>query len=97
MISDIKNEIKKSGVYLYKEQLMKTGIYRHYKGHVYRVMFIGKHTETLENMVVYQAINAKNSCEKSLPDQVWVRPEKIFLENVVVDGKNVPRFTYLGK
>lgn len=38
---------------------MKTGIYRHYRGHVYRVMFIGKHTETLENMVVYQAINAK--------------------------------------
>ncbi len=76
---------------------MKTGIYRHYKGHVYRVMFIGKHTETLENMVVYQAINAKNSCEKSLPGQVWVRPDKIFLENVVVDGKNVPRFTYLGK
>lgn len=74
---------------------MKTGIYKHYKGHIYRVMLIGKHTETLENMVIYQAINAENSCEKASPDTIWVRPEKMFSEHVIVDVNSVPRFTYL--
>ena len=74
---------------------MKTGFYKHYKGHIYRVMLIGNHTETLEKMGIYQAINAENSCEKASPDTIWVRPEKMFSEHVIVDGNSVPRFTCL--
>lgn len=65
------------------------GVYLHYKGHEYRVLGVAKHSETFEDMVVYEALY-KN--EKSL---LWVRPLTMFTETVVVDGVNTPRFTYL--
>ena len=69
---------------------IKLGKYLHYKGKYYLVLGTGKHSETLEELVVY-------ICLYDNPDgQIWVRPKKMFLENVKVDGKEVPRFKFLG-
>ncbi len=67
------------------------GKYRHYKGNLYLVVAVVKHSETLEEMVLYISLydNPRS--------QMWVRPKKMFLEDVVIDGKKMPRFTYLGK
>ncbi|MBI4034822.1 MAG: DUF1653 domain-containing protein [Candidatus Chisholmbacteria bacterium] len=61
------------------------GWYRHFKGQRYKVIGVAKHSETLEELVVYKD-------EKSL----WVRPKKMFEGKVVVNGKKVPRFKFLG-
>lgn len=58
--------------------------YRHYKGNTYKVIGIAKHSENKEKLVVYKALYG----EKSL----WVRPKKMFLEDVIVDNKKVQRF-----
>lgn len=62
------------------------GKYEHYKGKPYRVLAIARHSETLEEMVVYQ--------QQYGEEGVWVRPLGMFLETVEVDGKTVPRFRY---
>lgn len=64
------------------------GIYRHYKGKRYYVLAIATHSETLERLVVYVPLYDQESAS------VWVRPESMFLETVVLDGKTVQRFTY---
>jgi hypothetical protein len=70
---------------------MKLGIYKHSKtGKPYRVIGVAKHSETLENFVVYETLY-KNPTSK-----LWVRPEKMFLEEVEINGKKVPRFLYTG-
>ncbi len=66
--------------------MLKLGKYRHYKGNEYEVIGIAKHSETLEEMVVYRALYGNND--------LWVRPLKIFLEKVEIDRKKVPRFKY---
>ena len=63
------------------------GKYEHYKGKPYRVLAVAKHSETLEEMVVYQ----QEYGEKG----IWVRPKEMFLETVEVDGKSIPRFKYV--
>jgi hypothetical protein len=68
---------------------IKPGIYKHFKGNRYKVLGVAKHSETLEDMVVYQALYG----EKGL----WVRPLKMFLELVEINGQKVPRFEYLGE
>ena len=72
---------------------IKLGVYEHYKGNgkKYRVIGVAKHSETLEDMVVYEALY-NNEVSK-----LWVRPLKMFLEEVEVGGKQVPRFRYLGE
>lgn len=60
------------------------GLYRHYKGKDYEVIGIAKHSETLEDLVVYKALYDSGS--------LWVRPLKMFEENVEVNGEVVPRF-----
>ncbi len=64
------------------------GWYRHFKGNVYLVLGVAKHSETMEDMVVYRS--------KSHPEQMWVRPKTMFLERVTVDNKAVRRFDYIG-
>lgn len=69
---------------------MKTGIYKHSKtGNEYKVHFIAKHSETLEDMVVYEALYTN---EKS---KFWIRPVKMFEEIVEIKGKKVPRFVWV--
>ncbi len=63
---------------------MKKGIYKHYKGNLYELLYIANHSETLEKMVVYKALYGEG--------EVWVRPLAMWDELVEVDGKKVPRF-----
>ena len=65
---------------------IKIGVYRHFKGNRYRVLGIAKLSETLEEMVVYQALYG----EKGL----WVRPASMWNEEVTREGKTFLRFTY---
>ena len=67
----------------------RVGRYRHFKGMEYEVLFVAKHSETLEDMVVYRALYGEGT--------VWVRPAAMFLETVEREGKTLPRFTYIGK
>ena len=69
--------------------MVKLGKYRHYKGNEYEVIGIAKHSETLEDLVVYRALYAEQG--------LWVRPLSIFIEEVEVDGKKIPRFEYIGE
>jgi hypothetical protein len=61
-----------------------TGIYRHYKGQRYRVLGTARHSETLEELVVYRALYGEHG--------LWVRPAAMFAESVRVAGVSVPRF-----
>jgi hypothetical protein len=63
---------------------LEKGTYRHYKGKLYNVIEVAIHTETLEDMVVYQALYGEF--------RIWVRPLKMFLEEVEIDGKLQKRF-----
>ena len=60
------------------------GRYRHYKGREYEVLFIGHHSETLEEMVVYQSSDGKH---------IWVRPAVMWDDIVEIDSRKVLRFT----
>ncbi len=63
---------------------IKPGIYRHYKGNQYKVLFEATDSETEEKVVVYQCLYGDYS--------MWVRSRKMFLETVKVEEKRVPRF-----
>jgi hypothetical protein len=69
-----------------EETLLRPGRYRHYKGNFYEVIGIARHSETEEEMVVYRNLYGDGS--------LWVRPLKMFMEDVVVDGRKVPRFVW---
>ena len=58
--------------------------YRHFKGNIYRVLHIAKHSETLEDMIVYQAMYGERG--------IWVRPKTMFEETIERDGKVIRRF-----
>jgi hypothetical protein len=60
------------------------GVYRHYKGNLYEVMDTVRHSETLEPLTLYRALYGEQG--------LWVRPAAMFLEDVVVDGRQQPRF-----
>lgn len=69
-------------------------IYKHYKGNNYEVVGVVRHSETLEEMVLYKALyNHPKFGDNSL----WVRPKEMFLENVMVDGVEVERFKKIEK
>ena len=63
------------------------GKYRHYKGDFYKVIEIAKHSETLEEMVVYQALYGEFDH--------WVRPLKMFIEDIEIDGQIQKRFEFI--
>jgi hypothetical protein len=65
------------------------GIYLHYKNKKYKVLGIAKHSETLDDLVIYEALYDNPE------SKLWVRPLNNFLEDVEIDGKLVPRFKYL--
>jgi hypothetical protein len=65
---------------------MELGLYKHHKGNIYEVIGIAKHSETLENMVVYKATY------QSEGHNLWVRPLKMFLETVIIEGVEKNRF-----
>ena len=68
---------------------LKPGKYQHYKGKQYEVVGVGRHSESLEEFVVYRALyNSEEFGNNSL----WIRPKSMFLEIVNVNGKEVPRF-----
>jgi hypothetical protein len=64
------------------------GKYQHYKGNFYEVIGVARHSETEEELVVYRALYGEQG--------LWVRPKKMFFENVSIEGKLVPRFLYIG-
>ena len=67
---------------------VKLGKYKHFKGNEYEVIHIAKHSETLENMVVYKALYGEGG--------LWVRPAEMWNETVERDGKTFKRFEFIG-
>ncbi|KXL51987.1 hypothetical protein CLNEO_26860 [Anaerotignum neopropionicum] len=63
------------------------GVYEHYKGNKYCVIGLAKHSETLEEMIVYRKLYDDYG--------LWVRPKEMFLEGVMVEGNLIPRFRLL--
>ncbi len=74
---------------MFSTEQIKLGRYRHFKGNEYEVLFVAKHSETLEEMVVYRALYGERD--------VWVRPASMWNETVERDGNSFKRFTYIGK
>ena len=72
-------------------ELVIGGLYEHYKQKKYRVIGLARHSETLEEMVVYEALY-KNDLGVT-----WVRPKTMFLENVKVGDYSGPRFRFIEK
>ena len=66
---------------------IKIGRYRHFKGNEYEVLYLAKHSETLEDMVVYRALYGAHG--------VWVRPAHMWTELVERDGQTYRRFTFI--
>jgi hypothetical protein len=67
---------------------IRPGCYRHYKGNDYTVFGVARHSETLEEFVVYR--QEYGDCG------LWIRPAAMFSETVISDGESVARFRYLG-
>jgi hypothetical protein len=65
---------------------IELGLYKHYKGNIYEVIGVAKHSETLEEMVVYRATYQPEG------QNLWVRPLELFLETIIVNGQSVKRF-----
>lgn len=68
---------------------VKLGKYQHYKGNMYQVVGVAKHSETLEEVVVYKALYSSPEFGEEV---LWVRPKKMFFEKVIIDGLEIPRF-----
>ena len=68
---------------------IQPGRYRHFKGNEYRVLDLARHSETMEWMVVYQALYGEQG--------IWVRPAAMWDEHVSRDGYSGPRFIYIGE
>jgi hypothetical protein len=70
---------------------VKPGIYKHYKGNLYRVMMTLRHSETLEELALYECLYENEN------GKYWVRPVEMFFDYKEVDGKKVKRFEYVGE
>ena len=65
---------------------VKPGKYRHYKGNLYEVIGVARHSETEEQLVVYRPLYGESG--------LWVRPLQMFTETVTVEGAEVARFQH---
>ncbi|MBU6501124.1 MAG: DUF1653 domain-containing protein [Patescibacteria group bacterium] len=68
--------------------IIKLGIYEHFKGNKYKVLGVVRHSESLESLVLYQALYGEK--------ELWVRPLRMFTDSVDFGGKKVTRFKYIG-
>lgn len=66
---------------------MKIGLYQHYKGNLYHVIGVGRHSENLEELVIYRGLYADYG--------MWVRPKALFEGTVEILGDIVPRFKFI--
>ncbi len=74
-----------------KNETIKKGWYKHFKGGIYKVLGSAKHTETLEEFVLYI-----HKCKEN-PDGYWIRPKQMFLgDKTLENGTKVKRFTFIG-
>ena len=64
---------------------LKPGIYRHFKGNRYKLLYIARHSETMEPMVVYRALYGEGG--------LWVRPAAMWNETVSTADYHGPRFS----
>ena len=67
----------------------RPGRYRHFKGNEYEAIGLARHSETLEQLVVYRALYGEGG--------LWVRPLDMFMEEIERDGKHIARCTYIGE
>jgi len=67
---------------------VQPGRYRHFKGSLYVVLGVARHSETEEELVVYRPLDGDGG--------LWVRPLAMFAQTVLHEGHAVPRFAYLG-
>lgn len=67
----------------------RPGVYRHFKGNLYRLLYVAKHSETQEDYVVYQALYGEKG--------FWVRPAKMWNENVSRGGYDGKRFAWVAE
>lgn len=65
------------------------GYYQHFKGKKYLALGIAKHSETLDPLVIYISLYENET------SQIWARPLKLFMEDVALDGKTIPRFKFI--
>ena len=65
----------------------RPGIYRHFKGNEYELLYVARHSETLEPMVVYRALSGERG--------IWVRPAAMWNERVERDAYAGPRFSFV--
>ena len=65
---------------------MEPGLYKHHKGKIYEVIGVAKHSETLEELVIYKATYQEEG------ENLWARPLNMFIETIVVEGKRMKRF-----
>lgn len=85
--------VTESSVPCYTQAMtLKPGKYKHFKGNEYEVIGIARHSETLEELVVYKALYKS---EEFGEDSLWVRPLNMFVEEVEVNGSKQPRFTLI--
>ncbi len=67
--------------------MIRPGIYQHYKGNLYQVIGLSRHSENMEELVVYQSLYGDFG--------LWVRPLDIFTGTVVINSVEVPRFKFV--
>ena len=67
----------------------RPGRYRHFKGKEYELIGLARHSETMEEMVVYRPLYGEGG--------LWVRPASMWNEQVERDDYRGPRFAYMGE
>jgi cyclomaltodextrinase len=65
---------------------IKLGKYLHFKGGIYEVIGIARHSENMEELVIYRSLS---------DGEIWARPKDMFYGKVMIDGKEIPRFEFI--